>query len=160
MTHAITGAALSTLTPNNPLVGFTVGFASHFVLDSIPHWDYELKSSKKNKERPLENDLVINKDFIKDIIKILADGIIGLILALAIFTLFRHHSLITTLFAAIGAMLPDALQFVYFKWRHEPLVSLQKFHIWMHARSDLKSQPILGISSQILIIVIFVLLLK
>ena len=46
-THAVAGATLATLVPNHPLWGFVIGFGSHFVLDSIPHWDYSLKSKKE-----------------------------------------------------------------------------------------------------------------
>jgi hypothetical protein len=43
-THAIVGAALASLMPSHPIAAFAAGFASHFVIDSTPHWDYPLKS--------------------------------------------------------------------------------------------------------------------
>jgi len=151
-THAVTGATLATLMPSNPILGFAIGFGSHFVLDSIPHWDYSLKSSKRDKEKPLNSDLVINKDFFKDLIKIGIDGLLGLTLSLLLLGVLRHQSILVILCGAIGGMMPDFLQFVYFKWRHEPLVSLQKFHIWMHAKRNLKNKPVLGIFYQAVVV--------
>ncbi|MEI6042495.1 MAG: hypothetical protein WCQ00_02930 [bacterium] len=151
-THAVTGATFTALIPKNPILGFAIGFGSHFILDSIPHWDYKLKSSRKNKEKPLNNDLVINKDFLKDLVKIGFDGLLGLSLSFILLGAFGHASLIAILFGAIGGMMPDFLQFVYFKWRHEPLVSLQKFHIWMHSKRSLNSRPIFGIFCQVMVI--------
>lgn len=131
--HAIAGAALATLTPNQPLVGFTAGFLSHFVLDAIPHWDYSLDSIKEDNNNPMNNDIVINYDFVKDILKIGLDGIIGVLFACLILGFYMKHSIFIVLCGAIGAMTPDALQFAYMKCRREPLVSLQRFHLWIHA---------------------------
>ena len=131
--HAITGAALASLVPDQPLVGFAVGFISHFVLDAIPHWDYKLSSKKEDGNNHMNDDMVINKNFIKDILKISFDGILGLLLSLIVFNFYFKFSTFVVLSGVIGAMMPDALQFVYMKWRHEPLISLQKFHLWIHA---------------------------
>lgn len=156
-THAITGAAIASTMPNHPIVGFVLGFGSHFLLDSIPHWDYKLGSISEDKENPMNTDIKINKTFIFDLSKIASDGLIGLILSLYIFAFVLNSqgnsSLILATFAgAIGGMLPDALQFVYFKFRREPLVSLQKFHMFIHTKVKLNSRPLIGITSQILII--------
>ncbi len=153
-THAVTGAVLATLVPNNPVLGFIIGFGSHFVLDAIPHWDYKLKSSRRNKLEPLNNDLIISKDFFKDLLKIGLDAALGLFLSILLLGAIRHYSILIILCGAIGGMAPDFLQFVYFKWRHEPLISLQKFHIWMHAKSSLKNRPVLGIFCQVAVVVL------
>lgn len=134
--HAITGAMLATLTPNQPLLGFTAGFLSHFVLDAIPHWDYSLDSLKKDDKNPMNNDMAINRDFVKDLFKIGLDGIIGLAFAYLILCFYMKFSVLSILSGAIGAMAPDALQFAYMKCRFEPLVSLQRFHIWIHADKE------------------------
>lgn len=131
--HAITGAALASLIPEAPLAGFAVGFLSHFILDSIPHWDYSLSSMKKDKSNSMNNNMVINIEFFIDILKISLDGFIGLSLSYLVFSFYFKFSVLAVLCGAIGGMTPDALQFVYMKWRHEPLVSLQRFHNWMHA---------------------------
>ena len=159
-THAVTGAVLSTLVPSNPVLGFVIGFGSHFILDSIPHWDYSLKSLEKDEKNPLNNDLVIGKDFFFDLCKIAFDGVFGLALAFIFVTIFKHYSITTMLCGSIGAMVPDALQFLYFKCRKEPLVTLQKFHTWIHTKFRLKKRPVEGILSQSMVVILFILLLR
>ena len=153
-THASVGAALATIMPNNPVLGFVIGFGSHFILYSIPHWDYKLRSSRRNKQKPLTNDIIIGKDFYKDLVKIGLDATLGLVLSLFFLGFLQQQLILMILCGAIGGMTPDFLQFVYFKWRHEPLISLQKFHIWMHAKTGLNEKPLLGILSQVAIITI------
>jgi len=147
--HAITGAALASLTPNNPLMGFAVGFLSHFVLDAIPHWDYALLSRKEDENNPMNNDVVIGKDFVKDILRIALDGIIGLLFACFFYVFYLKYSLFVILCGVVGACLPDALQFVQMKWRHEPFTSLRRFHLWIHSRIRLDNKPVIGILSYI-----------
>ena len=47
-THAVVGAALASFVPSHPLAALVIGFASHFALDGIPHWDYPIKSRSVN----------------------------------------------------------------------------------------------------------------
>lgn len=131
--HAVTGAALASLVPNEPAVGFAVGFLSHFILDAIPHWDYSLQSLNEDKSNPLNNDIILDRKFLKDILKIGLDGVAGLSLAFLVFNLYLKCPAWSVLSGAIGGMTPDALQFIYMKWKHEPLVTLQRFHQWIHA---------------------------
>lgn len=159
-THAIAGATVATLVPSHPVLGFALGFSSHFLLDAIPHWSYKLSSMKGDDKNPLNKDMVINKDFLKDLLKVGTDGIMGLLISYIILGVSNQHSIFIICLGAIAGMLPDALQFFYFKWRHEPLVSLQKFHIWIHSKICLDEKPLIGISSQILIILIIIFLPK
>ncbi len=160
-THAITGATFATLVPNYPILGFILGFSSHFILDAIPHWDYSIVSMKRDEKNPLNNDILINQDFYRDLIKIGIDGVLGLLLSFVLLGIFYQRSLFIVFLGAVAGMLPDALQFVYFKWKHEPLISLQKFHtLYIHSKIRLSKKPILGISLQILLILIIVIFLK
>jgi hypothetical protein len=43
-THAIVGGAVASLLPSHPMPVAALGFASHFAIDAIPHWDYPLRS--------------------------------------------------------------------------------------------------------------------
>jgi hypothetical protein len=56
---------------------------------------------------------------------------------------------------ALAAILPDVLQFAYTRFPHEPLASLQTFHHYAHTFKGMK-QPILGIGSQIIFLVVIV----
>lgn len=158
-THAIVGASVANLMPSHPILGFTAGFASHFLLDAIPHWDYHLLSSKKDSQNPLNNDLILGKNFIIDLAKISTDALIGTMIAIFLFIDISNFNLNSFLTSAIfwgivGSLLPDVLQFVYFKWRHEPLTTLQRFHNWIQKKRNLKNKPVLGIVSQLTIIII------
>jgi hypothetical protein len=151
--HAIVGAALASAVPTHPVLAFSFGFCSHFVLDAIPHWDYHLSSMSEDKADPLASDMKIGKSFFFDLIKIGSDCSLGFLLAFLFFGLHSTFSYNTTLFfGALGAVTPDALQFLYFKWRREPLLVLQKFHGWIHSKIELKNKPFYGISSQIFFI--------
>ena len=142
-THAVIGAAFATLMPSHPVAAFAGGFASHFVIDSIPHWDYSLKSISTG--LGARNDLSVNSARVHDLALIGADALAGLIIAIGIFG--TEASLVAVLAGAMGAILPDPLQFVYSVYPGEPLATLQRFHIWIHSKRKL-DWP-LGVSSQI-----------
>ena len=112
-THVITGGAVATLAPGNPALGFILGFASHFLLDSIPHWDYVLASKKTSGNDPLDTSMDMGKDFIRDLFVMGFDFLIGMIV---VYSLLYSDSLRFTLMAGIiGGVLPDFLQFMYFR---------------------------------------------
>jgi len=159
-THALVGASLAQLFPEHPVVGFCVGFASHFFLDAIPHWDYKLASSRQDIERPLESDIVVGRDFYFDLLKIGTDALLGLVLAFVFFPEFTFPAVLLTIAGAFGGILPDALQFAYFKLRVEPLVSLQRFHKYMHAKLHLRAYPLPGATLQAIFAIIVVYIVK
>ena len=159
-THAITGATLATLIPTYPILGFTVGFASHFILDAIPHWDYSIASMKRDEKNAMNNDMILNKYFFTDLMKIGIDGVLGLLLSFILLGMFHQHSSFVIFLGAIGGMAPDALQFFYWKWRHEPLISLQRFHIWIHAKTNLKDKLVSGILFQVALVCFIVFMFK
>jgi len=73
--------------------------------------------------------MIISKDSCQDFLKIGTDGILGLVFAFILVGVFRHVSSLEILMGAIGGMLPDALQFCYWKWKHEPLTTFNDFTI-------------------------------
>jgi hypothetical protein len=155
-THAITGAGFAVLLPTHPVGAFALGFVSHFLLDAIPHWDYSLSSMQSDGKNKLNNDMKLGKDFLRDLAKVATDALLGVSLSVLVFGMFLHLSFLTVVCGAIGAILPDALQFVYMKWRHEPFVTLQRFHMWIHAEKHLNDRPVVGILSQVVLIVLVV----
>jgi hypothetical protein len=151
-THAIIGAAIGSTMPQAPLLAFTGGFVSHFILDALPHWDYELGSGKSIKGNKLEGDFVMGKAFIVDVIKVIVDACIGILAVIVFFD--TGTSLASTLqtgifWGAVGAMFPDGLQFFYYKLKIEPLRSLQKFHLFIQAKRNLNDYSIIGPMVQI-----------
>jgi hypothetical protein len=142
-THAIVGAALASFVPSHPAAAFVVGFASHFALDAIPHVDYPIKSRSVNPRigAPMAFDRVL----LQDAVTIGFDSLFGIMAALFLFSSSANFWAI--LLGAVGAMLPDPLQFVHSRLPHEPLRTLQRFHLWAHTKKRM-SGVILGVGSQ------------
>ncbi len=133
--HALAGAASGRL-GQNPSEAFVFGFASHFLLDALPHWNYPLTSLVYDKKNPLDKDMVLDRRFLRDLIFIGADFFIGIILAVFIF-----GDSPSVMLGILGGVLPDALQFIYCKFRHQPFIAFQKLHNWFHAKEEISALP-------------------
>lgn len=155
-THTIVGSVVAAFFPTHPEIGFVAAFTSHFVLDAIPHWDYSLKASVIDENNPINSDIALDKRFAKDLINIGLDILIGLIASIYILMFIGKFSIPILIAGALGGIVPDALQLVYMKFRHEPLASLQKFHIWIQRDERLRYRPFIGIISQIAIITLVI----
>jgi hypothetical protein len=157
-THAIAGAAIAQLFPEHIVLAFCAGFVSHFILDSIPHWDYKIYSANEPKDWNKKLETTISSKgpvFYYDLFRIGSDFWIGILLSLILFSGLQTSPWVT-LAGALGAILPDPLQFVYWKLRKGPIVYLQKFHIFMAAKIKLDDKPFIGIPFQIAVIILFV----
>ena len=161
-THAVVGGAVAALFPNHPITAFIAGFFSHFILDAIPHWDYKLLSVYANPDKLGGSERIkADKYFILDLMRIGCDAILGLLIIFILWNLVIFGDWRILILGAIGSMLPDFLQFVYARFPHQPMVALQKFHSsLMHAEYRLNDKPIIGVSTQILTIIVVVLLVK
>jgi hypothetical protein len=148
-THALVGAALANLFPSHPGVAFAVGFASHFALDAIPHADYPIRSASIDPK--IGAPLRFDRALLRDAITIGADGMLGLVFAFVFFASAENRWAI--LLGAFGAMLPDALQFLYLRFPREPLRTLQRFHRRVHTGTELKDRVVLAVASQALLVV-------
>ena len=159
LTHAIAGAALGRLTPKNLFISFSLGFVSHFILDAIPHKTYSLKSYQRNSKDPMKNDMAFNKNFIRDLFFMALDLGLGFIISVYFFQGAKgfFNPSWPLIFGALGGVTPDALQFLYFKFRKEPLLSLQKFHNFIDSET---SSVFIGYLTQLIVIIILVSLSK
>jgi hypothetical protein len=109
--HLLIGAAIGAKTHNLGLI-IILGLLSHLILDRIPHWDYPntgISNFKKTKDL---------KRFIFDLLKIVIDGVVGIII---VFLLVRKtdlrldiRNLIFILLGIIFATLPDIFLFFSF----------------------------------------------
>ncbi len=143
-THAIVGGAIASVIPSHPVLAVAAGFASHFAIDAIPHWDYPLRSIAVGKGAD-NRRLRLSRAVLTDLAIIALDACAGLALALWLFA--TPASVWVVALGAIAAMLPDPLQFAHSLFQREPLNSLQRFHIWIHSKRKLAWR--LGVSSQI-----------
>lgn len=152
-THAIVGGAIASLMPSHPLLAIGLAFISHFILDAFPHRDYPLRSPSIDPK--IAGPMRYDRKLVTDALTIGADASLGLVLALYLFAARGNFALVFC--AACAAMLPDALQFAYMRFPHEPLVSLQRFHEWVHTSRTMDKELALGVLSQLAFVVIVVL---
>jgi hypothetical protein len=155
-THAVVGAAIGSLLPSHPIAAAVLGFASHFPLDAIPHWDYPIRSAFVNPA--IGGRLERDRALMLDAATIGADALFGLVGSALLFATPTGMSAVVL--GACGAILPDPLQFVHAHFPREPLRSIQRFHRWAHTKKPMKRQVVWGIVSQMALVVMVVALAK
>lgn len=148
---------------------FFISFASHYILDSIPHWDYSLSSFVKvfNKDGVYrgERKFIFQKSLlIKDLIKILLDFFVGLLI-IFLFIGFSNNfdKILITGLIIFASSLPDILQVCYAFLKHSrpKILELErKFHHYIHGERIFENQPILGFISQILTLLVVIVILR
>jgi hypothetical protein len=176
-THIVVGAAMARVFANNPAEAFVIGLASHYILDSIVHWDYPISSYSSEKHDPESTKVHFNKNLFFDIAKVSIDVLIGLLIAVAVhwkffaINSFSNSTSHSTIFdpsvgiilvtGAFAAILPDFIQFVYgsiksspLAFLHKPFGLMQKFHHYMHSEANLNDRPFIGVVSQICLILV------
>lgn len=162
-THAIVGASTATIFSFHPVAAIAAAFLSHFAIDAIRHWDYFPRSFLKDHKDPLKSDMIIGEHFGRDFIIIASDASLGMILSLALFSPSSIYDFWTIVLGAGFGILPDPLQFVYWKLKREPLVSLQRFHKWAHNKNESwthKNHWKIGLFCQLVLILGFLWLTK
>jgi hypothetical protein len=130
-THAVVGAAAASLVPQYPLLGFALGFGSHFLIDSIPHWNEGealLRVTKVTNDGVTIRNIKLSKDLFWDIAVVLSDSVIGFVLAVLLFSGLLSVPLYIVLLGAFAGQLPDGLQFVYYTLKPKFMTPLQTFH--------------------------------
>jgi hypothetical protein len=142
-THAIVGGAVACLLSSHPILVAAAGFASHFAIDAIPHWDYPLRSISVGRGSD-NRRLKIDGPLLRDLALIGTDACVGLALAIWLFATPATSWVIAI--GALAGMLPDPLQFLHSIYPQEPLSSLQRFHGWIHSKRKLAWR--MGVCSQ------------
>lgn len=133
VTHLIVGAAVGSQI-NNPAAGFSINLLLHYLLDSIPHWDY------------------LDKILKKDIPKIAVDFLVGVMLLVPLYFIFSDVINPTMfLLGAAAGILPDILQGLYNLFGLKFLNFHHRFHHFIHFQ---KNQPFLkGFGIQLILAV-------
>lgn len=149
-THAVIGSSISYAFSLNPIASFVAGFASHFLLDAIPHWDYQLESSHIHPEKSHETN---SRELFRDLVKIFFDVVIGI--GLSIFV-FHSGYMFAILCGAFGAMSPDFMHLLYSKFPKGLILRFYQFHSWIHSDLKLNDRPILGPALQVIVIAVFI----
>lgn len=118
--HAVVGAAVAAKV-GNPALALPLAFASHFILDMVPHWNPHLNTEIREKGKlSVKTNLIISGDVLLSLV----GGIIIASSALPDKELFT-----IIMFGALMGVLPDALEAPYFflGWRYPFIEKLLKF---------------------------------
>ena len=159
-THTLVGTAVALLFRANPPLAFVAAFASHFVLDALPHWDYKIPAlGKKIDETADARSLFGSRGVWRDLFFVGLDLSLGIFLGFLLSSGFPNTSRPTAVaLGALGGILPDALQVVYALCPRGILASLHRFHMRIENEELLRTAPVWGVFSQaVVIIVTFVL---
>ena len=148
-THAIVGGAIASLFSSHPAFIALAGFASHFAIDAIPHWDYPLNAIKVGNHAN-NCSLKLNRQVLQDLALIGVDACTGLAISVLLFA--KPETTWVVVLGAAAGMLPDALQFVHSLYPRQPLKSLQRFHKWIH--SDRRLTWRFGVASQVAFVIL------
>jgi hypothetical protein len=163
--HILAGAALASLLPTHSVsmkvLGFTVGFASHYILDAVPHWE-RLYGALYNDELPTDYSQWPKNVTVQGLVDVLIGSALFLVI---LFTVIPGPSKICVLLGGLGAVLPDLMDNL--PWWSERTKQLpiwryfRKLHDWSHMSYDLqrKLPSSIGLFTQIAVIVVALLVL-
>ena len=148
--HMLIGAAIGAKVKN---IGWIIvlGIISHIILDKIPHWDYG------NKEIKRFNESKSYKTLFTFFLKLLIDGLIGLIIVITIILLknmIKTEHLIFIFLGIFISLLPDVIlgiaKLSYQKFKFSK--SYADFHDkFFHNPKHIRKPTAIGLGTQILI---------
>lgn len=153
-THAVIGAALTQHVGDYAAV-FILSFASHYVADMIPHWHYPTNKLKKAVEtKPGTKSISFNAHFFPEMVRVAFD----LGLGVAISLMFFEVSPSIIILGAFAATIPDLMVGAGHIWPNAFLTWHDRLHRWIHSSTNLDDRPLLGIGSQVVLIILFIFL--
>ena len=148
--HAIVGAALANMFPNDPALGFGLAFASHYALDMIPHIDYDINNFL-HKESKTVKSIFQNAGAALHFLFIACDFICAIFLCI-LFFIRDEKSILITLIGLAGGLLPDFFQFLFYKYKNQPWIFTQEIHDRLHHITEDKNDKLLWrISFQVVV---------
>ncbi len=128
----------------NPIVAIPVSFASHFVLDLLPHWNPHINREIEKFGKPTRESVTI----------IVVDSTLALVIGTAIAITKSANILLflTILASCFAAVLPDVVEAPYYFMGKKTFV-IEKWISWQKSiQNDVA--PIPGIASQLAIIIV------
>ena len=137
--HMLVGAAIG-IKVSNPWTAIFLGLFSHYLLDSLPHWDYLTKIKIDKKEHFL---------------KIFLDFIIGTIIVL--FLIWDLPNKIIILIVISFTLLPDCIEFIYNNFKVKKFQFLSNFHHKIHYWKYLSFQQ--GILTIVIVSIVSILII-
>lgn len=138
--HILTGAIIGSKI-SSPIVVFFMSFLSHYLLDMLPHHEYDIARIKHKKTE-------LNRKFFIALSKIIIDFSVGLLIAL--WFIWNKPYFFMAVFGIFSSLLPDGLLFLY--WNY-PDNRLLKFFAKPHNDCHFfKNSPVwLGLSVEAIV---------
>lgn len=142
--HILAGAAIG-LNLHNWAAVFFISIFTHFLMDAIPHREYEIETIKNG----------ISKKSIPALLQISLDLLIGI--GLAFWFTWNHAPLSIISIGIIASIFPDFLTFLYWQTKLPLLKSIADFHCKrIHPKNNKNTPLIWGIGTQIAISLIII----
>jgi len=140
--HALLGAAIA-VKLGNPALSIPIAFASHFILEKVPHWNPHLTNETKKFGAPTRQSTAI----------VIIDSSLALILGSAIAFSQAPNTIMVvgTLLSAFAAVLPDLIEAPYFFLKVRNNESIKR---WIKFQKGIQADapPFLGLLTQVLTI--------
>lgn len=137
--HVLVGAALA-IKVQNPFISLPFAFASHFVLDKVPHWNPHLYTEKKENGKISKSSFTI----------VLLDSSIALISGTSIALLKSQNftEFMITITACFLSVLPDVIESPYFFLNQKSRI-MEK---WIKFQKSIQNNtnPAWGLTTQII----------
>lgn len=125
VTHTLVAVSIAAKI-GNPALALPLSFASNFLLDMVPHWDFGFGWRKKSK------------------MKLFSEGVLDITLSyILVYWIHRQFlpdvSLFYLALNAFAAQLPDWLEIPYllFNWKQQPFSFFYEIQHRIHRRLDL-----------------------
>lgn len=150
-THIVVAEAVAKkLSGGNPVLGFLIGWVSHYLADTIPHVEYKLFSFG---EEGIRTDLT-RKEKTRDYLVVSLDALIGILVSVWLLRPTGSKELVYVLAVALGSVLPDFMQFLYKVLGFRFLKPMQDLQEFVHTKIKWRNYPVLGAISQLAVILI------
>lgn len=120
-THAAIGAVIGGMI-GNPILGFALGLASHFLVDIVPHGDNQLADLFRIHKKKRKFAVAY----------VMVDATLAMYLVMAVFLVRTDSSHLAFAAAVAGSVLPDLLIGLADIWRCTALKKFGKFHFFFH----------------------------
>lgn len=138
--HVALGAAIAVAIPN-PYVSIPLAFASHFVLDMVPHWNPHFYTETQIHGKPTKLSTLIA----------VTDEIVAITLTLFIASYFlpNYEKSILIMICAFASVLSDQIKFPYFFFKMNGLI--KRWVLW-ERKIQVEVGPFWGILTQVAVI--------
>lgn len=139
--HLLAGAAIGSMVHNYWLAA-VLALMSHFILDVIPHADYDIPALKRK--------IGGSKELFFDLAKICVDFLLGFLMIIFLTKNYTDVSYVLT--GMFFGILPDIFSFLGFVFNFRFLKTFYKYHNATHIFRNKRVPKWIGYASQIAVV--------